>query len=417
MSKSLGNGVDPLDIVHSHGTDALRWVLTQTATGTQDVRLPVDLTCPHCQHAFEPAWITSPAGYKVAAPHQTCPQCKKKSCSAYGVSSGSVKPTEAEPQARNSSTKFDAGRNFCTKLWNATKFALMNLGETSDASAANTGLTLADRWMLSRIARTIRQIDAALADYQFATYTTAIYDLFWRDFCDWYLEAIKPTVKSNPAQQAVLRASLDTILRLLHPICPFITEELWAALKQVPNTPVPGLNLADAHLLCLAGWPAADESLIDAEAEARFERLRGLVEAVRELRSAKGVEPRRRPTLHLTGPIATAVAQAGGLVETMAQLAKTTTETPPAGSAALLFEGGELFLSDLADAMDAGAERDLLTQTVARLDKEISIVEARLANPGYAAKAPPKLVEETRNTLAQKKNERDAAAARLAQLG
>jgi valyl-tRNA synthetase len=423
MSKSLGNGVDPLDIVHSHGTDALRFILAQTATGTQDVRLPVDLSCPHCNHAFEPAWITSPAGYKVAAPHQTCPSCKKTCVSAYGVSSGSVKATADEPQARNSSTKFDSGRNFCTKLWNATKFTLMNLeGGEGAPHATPTGgerpRTLIDRWMLSRVARTTAAIDEALAGYQFAAYTSAVYDLFWRDFCDWYLEAIKPTVRHDATQRAVLRAAMDSILRLLHPLCPYVTETLWDALRELAAPAVHGLTLADGDLLCVAGWPVAHGSLIDEKAEREFERVRTLVEAVREVRASKGVEPRRRPTLHVPAELARACESAGGLVETMAQLGKITTDAPPAGgTAAVLVEGLELVLSDLADEADPAAERENLSQTIVRLDKEIATLDGRLSNPGYAAKAPAKLVEETKQTLAQKRREREAAAARLAQLG
>ncbi len=439
MSKSLGNGVDPLDIVHSHGTDAMRLVLCQITTGTQDVRMPVDLTCPHCDHAFEPQWTTSPAGYKVAAPRQTCPACKKKMLSAFGVSTGAVKPTADEPQARNGSTRFDAGRNFCTKLWNATRFAIMNLesapfalpppggtdlqsvattstplGGTDSQSVSAPTTSLPDRWLLSRLARTIQQVNDALADYQFSRYAEAMYDLFWRDFCDWYLEAIKPTVKSNAAQQSVLRHSLDAILRLLHPITPFVTEVLYGALRPIARPAMPGLDLKDHELLCLAGWPEMDSSFIDEAAEADFARMQALVDQVRQVRSAKGVEPRRKVTLHADAETARAVAAWSGMAESLAGLERVVTTPPGPADAPFLFEGRPCALSNLVDASDPAEERKRLTEALAKLDKDISVIEARLNNPGYAAKAPAHLVEETRASLDRKQAERDAMRDRLA---
>jgi valyl-tRNA synthetase len=431
MSKSLGNGVDPLDIVHSHGTDAMRHVLCQITTGTQDVRLGVDLSCPHCDHAFEPVWMTSPAGYKVASPNQTCPACKKKMVSAYGVATGSVKATAETPQARNSSTRFDVGRNFCTKIWNAARFAMMNLEDASSSLpplggmgvppvTTSSTLSLPDRWMLSRLARTIREVDAALAAYQFSRYSEVMYDLFWRDFCDWYLEAIKPTVKSSPAQQAVLHRTLDSILRLLHPITPFVTEILYSAVRplgrgDIPG--VPGLTLRDHEMLCLAGWPEAEASLLDEEAERDFTRLQALVDQVRQVRSAKGVEPRRKVTLHADAETAKAVVEWGGIVEVLAGIEKVVVEQGGAMDAPFLFEGRGCALSNLIDAADPSDEKARLTEALSRLDKDIGVIESRLKNPGYSAKAPPHLVEETRQSLAKKQAERDAMRSRMTNLG
>jgi valyl-tRNA synthetase len=414
MSKSLGNGVDPLDIIHSHGTDALRLILCQMATSTQDVRMPVDLACPHCGHAFEPAWITSPAGYKVAAPSQTCPACKGKMVSAYGVSTGTIKPAADAPLARNSSSKFDAGRNFCTKLWNATRFAMMNLEGAGGAgrAPAPSALPLPDRWMLSRLARTIRQADDALADYQFARYAEAMYDLFWRDFCDWYLESIKPTVRSSPDQQVVLRHVLDSILRLLHPITPYVTEVLFEALRET-GAPPPE---SEADVLCLAAWPSFDASRVDEDAERDFARLQALVEQIRQVRSAKGVEPRRRVTLHTDAQTASAVVDWKGMVESLAGLDRVATTPAGPGDAPFVFEGRPCALSNLIDASDPADERRRLAEAVARLEKDIGVIESRLDNPGYAAKAPPHLVAETRASLETKKAEREAFKTRLADL-
>ncbi len=417
MSKSLGNGVDPIDIVESHGADALRLVMCQTATSTQDVRMPVDLGCPHCSTAFEPEWVQSPAGYTVAAPEQKCPKCGKHSISPYGAATGSAKSSDDRPQARNSSTRFDAGRNFCTKLWNAARFTLSNLeGGVPPGEISPPDLSLVDRWMLSRLARVVRGIDEALSVYEFSTYAGLAYDLFWRDFCDWYLEAIKPTVRSTAPQRAVLRDVFSVVLRLLHPILPYVTEVLHDAFSGMPRGKVAGLEPGRddrSGLLALSGWPTASAMLVDEDAERQFAELRSLVDAVRLARSANGVHPRRRPKLHADARALSVCAGTPGVVEALAGLARVVADAPPAGSVAFPLEGRTLSLSDFADAAEPGAERPLLEATASKLEKEIGALRARLDNPGYAAKAPAHLVEETRKTLASKESERDAALSRL----
>ena len=232
MSKSLGNGVDPRDIIYSHGSDAMRFTLVQMATNTQDVRLPVDLVDPHSGDTFAPKWTTASGGYTVADAIQSSPKDpSKKMVSGFGAATGAATPTAEMPLARNTSARFDLGRNFANKLWNATRFALSNLAQSAPASAGGSvnpavASTLIDRWMLARLEHASRAIDAAIADYEFHRVAEALYDLVWRDFCDWYLEGIKPTIRSNPEQQAVLAATLDAILRMLHPVCPFVTETL-----------------------------------------------------------------------------------------------------------------------------------------------------------------------------------------------
>ncbi|HCD32547.1 MAG TPA: hypothetical protein DER01_09060, partial [Phycisphaerales bacterium] len=135
MSKSLGNGVDPFDIIHLHGSDAMRFTLASMTTQTQDVRLPVDMVCPHTQQSFTPKYVGDGRGHKVAAPLQDSPHAKgKKMVSSYGVSSGKQTPTDEMPAARNTSEKFDLGRNFANKLWNAVRFSLSNLESMTPGS-------------------------------------------------------------------------------------------------------------------------------------------------------------------------------------------------------------------------------------------------------------------------------------------
>ncbi len=420
MSKSLGNGVNPLDIVHSHGADALRLVLCQAATATQDVRMPVDLVCPHCAHTFEPAWATTPAGHRVAAPHQACPACSKKMVTSYGVAGGHAKPTADAPLAMNSSTRFDAGRNFCNKLWNASRFALSILEKPGEhdtgESVAHASLSLVDRWMLSRLDSAVHACEQAIAGYQFAAYAQAAYDLLWRDFCDWYLEAIKPTVAASRAQRSVLAHVFEATLRILHPMIPFVTEAIFERARAVGADPLEGITLAPARkggLLATAGWPILDDDLHDESAEREFERIRALITAIRDVRSQHQTPPKRRIRLHAPADIVRLLASTEPIVQTLAGLHTVTADAPDGPSVSFRFEGHELRLGDLADAVDAGAERERLSKRIADLDRSIGALEQRLANPGYTDRAPAHLVQQTRDQLDRARAERDAAAGLL----
>jgi len=372
MSKSLGNGVDPLDIIESHGTDAMRYTLCEMTTQTQDVRMPVEFD---------------------------------------------------EATGKNTSNKFDKGRNFCSKLWNATKFVIMMLGEKSGGEPdviQLKDLDTIDRWMLSRLARATKQIDEAIGTYQFSIYAQQLFDILRSDYCDWYLEGVKPTLATKPGQRIVLQQALETIIRLLHPVAPFITETLNGPIKQMRIGKVEGLELPagrNESLLCTSGWPEVSESLIDDKAESDFERMQNLVEAIRKVRAQHKVPPRRKIVLHADADIIASLGGLGQVTETLAGLGSISTADPKDESVPFDFESVELKLSDLADAVDASVERERIEQQIKELDGSIMALEKRLANPGYADKAPAKLVEETRKKLEQQKADRDAAASRLKELG
>lgn len=367
MSKSLGNGVDPLDIIHTHGSDAMRFTLCQMTTQTQDMRMPVEFDAAH---------------------------------------------------GMNTSPKFDLGKRFCNKLWNAARFTLMMIDEAEQGvDDSPDEPRLIDRWMLSRVESCVRQCESALRTYQFSVYAQAMYDLVWRDFCDWYLEAVKPTVKRDPKQRAVLRSTLECILRLLQPVCPFVTQAIAEYVNEVETADTPGVSLGNAGLLCLAPWPDVAGDLRDEGAETTFERMRSLIESIRDARTAQQVHPRRKVTLHCDAALAGEIAAGEGLVETIAGLGSVTTGKPEGESVAFVFEAVEHRLSDLADAVDADVERERLTAQIADLDKSIKTLEGRLNNPGYVDKAPEKLVNESRAQLASLKSERDAAAQSLGRLG
>jgi len=364
MSKSLGNGVDPLDIIASHGSDAMRWTLCQMTTQTQDVRLPV---------AKDPA------------------------------------------SGRNTSPKFDAGRNFANKLWNAARFAMTHLDGAAVPTAAmeSRDLSLVDRWMLSRLAHAVATAETCLKNFEYAEYAANLYDLLWRDFCDWYLEAIKPSVANDERQRAVLRTALDVILRLLHPVMPFVTEAIFEILSRFPVAPVRGITLRPSSkdgTLCTAGWPEISAGCRDAAAETDFEAMRTLVTQIREVRSQHNVAPKRRIVLH--APAGHAIREPA-LVCTLAGVGEVSNAEPAGPSVAFVTGSEEYRLSDLADAVNNETESARLSKLIADLDKSIATLEGRLNNPGYAQKAPANMVEQTRSQLEKAVTERAAAVAML----
>ncbi|MCC6322366.1 MAG: valine--tRNA ligase [Phycisphaerales bacterium] len=384
MSKSLGNGVDPRDIIESHGADAMRFTLVQMTTNTQDVRMPVQ---------------------------------------------------KDSRTGKNTSPKFDNGRNFCNKLWNTARFVGERLKtqrtanseqRTADPSSlrhsvTSSHLSLLDRWMLSRLATTVKSVNTALANYEFSDYAESMYKVLWWDLCDWYLEGIKPTVETNPAQQAVLAHALETIVRLLHPITPFITEAIWEQVREFETAPIAGVKLSPsrkAGLLCTAGWPEIDESWINPEVEAEFEKVRELIAAIRNTRSARQVAPKRKVRLHIgaDGAAAGVLETVPGLIETLGGLDGISTSAPT-GAATAPFRalGEDLALSNIADAAQAAAgdDRDELTRKLASLRKSEETLNGRLNNPGYIQRAPAKLVEESKAQLAKLHEEIAAIESRL----
>jgi valyl-tRNA synthetase len=422
MSKSLGNGVDPRDMIHSHGADALRYVMCQIATSTQDVRLPVDAICPKCETSFHPKEITSPAGYRVAAPEQKCPKCDTVMVTGYGVASGQATATEDKPQARNGSSKFDEGRNFANKVWNASRFALANLeerdGETERRRDEVEEVQLVDRWIVSRLHKTLHAVEDAVAEYQFNVYADAMYDFIWGDFCDWYLEAVKPTVRSSPSQQQVLRTVLNATLRLLHPICPFVTETLFPHVQATGEAGVEGVTLPDADMLATAAWPDIACRIHDQAALDTFDRIQKLVVTIRTMRGSHGVPPKKQIRLAAPAGALDLIGEAEEVVATLAGLERIDPlpAERPAGAIPLAFEGHELLLEGVVDAVDADAERGRLEKLIEAKQKAIRGFEGKLGNEKYVNNAPAAVVEETRNRLAEAQADLTAAMKALESL-
>jgi len=410
MSKSLGNGVDPRDIIRSHGADAMRFTLAQLATSTQDVRMPVDMVCPHSGEVFEPDTIRNDQGYLVAAPIQRSPSDAQKSMvSSYGHATGEAQLSDEMPLAQNTSSRFDVGRNFCNKLWNAMRFAISNLQE--EAGEDDGEPALIDRWIISRLGSCQAALEEAMAGYQFSAYAEQIYGLVWKDFCDWYLEGIKPTIRTSRRQQATLHAVLDSVIRMLHPLCPFVTETLWPHLQRVDGRGgIAGISLPPSELCATAAWPVIDGACLDTEAVERFQEIQGLVLAIRNLRGERQVKSSRRIGLHVPAELLQMIRQGGGVVETMAGIGVLGRDDQrPADAIAIPFGNGQIFVSDLVDTIDKASERQRLEKVLEKARGRVQGLSKRLANPAYVEKAKPELVQETRDMLVEA--ERDLAVA------
>ena len=261
MSKSAGNGVDPVDIIDLYGADALRFALASLATETQDIRIPVEKT-------------KLPDGREV-----------------------------------NTSERFEQARTFPNKVWNASRFALMNLEGYEPAPVTPSDLTVEDRWILSLLARTTAQVTADLEAFRFAEATKSLRDFTWNDVCDWYLEFLKGRLRdpsTRPIAQRVLAGVLDGLCRLLHPIVPFLTESIWQALGQIaPSRGLPE-PIPAAESVCIAPWPDYPEVWRDLEAEAVVAQWQEKITAIRTLKAERKVPDKAKihPILLAEGPVA-----------------------------------------------------------------------------------------------------------------
>ena len=312
--------------------------------------------------------------------------------------------------------KFDLSRcegyrNFCNKLWNAARFVLMNIeghdlaAAPLQAPAADDTLSFADRWIISRLQRTEADIAQHFADYRFDLLARAIYEFVWDEFCDWYLELAKVQLQTGAEAQRqgtrrTLARVLEAILRLAHPLIPFITEELWQTIA-----PLAGKKTHAS--IMLAAYPEADPARIDAESEARVRSLKETVHACRNLRGEMGTSPAQKVPLTASGD-ADACAEIAGYAPYLKALAKLSEVETVDGDAfdAIVAKGntpvavaGTTRLT-LKVEIDVAAERERLTKEIARLENEVAKAEAKLANQSFIARAPANIVEQEKKRLA-----------------
>ena len=402
MSKSKGNGVDPVDVIESLGADALRFALAGMATETQVVRMPVEFQCPACGHLLEQTVQNR------TKPRLDCPKCSQPFRTQWATSEADL----ALPRGPAVSEKFEAGRNFSNKLWNATRFVLMNLegfvaGGLSDADVLRDA-PLEDRWLASRLASVSREATRAIDDYRYAELARILYGFAWDEFCSAYLELCKARL-ADPAHRdrarGMLLLGLDTILRLLHPIMPFVTEEIWQHLREaVGDRRMPWDAAELSATIMLARWPEPPETWSDPQTEEQFGTFLAVVGAIREIRARQNVPPKTRvpAVIRATAETAALLAPMLPALQAMAGVdlgLVSPDATGSAGATTATVCGCDVFV-DLADLVDVDAEITRLEKETLKTEGFIQAKQRKLTDEKFTARAPEAVVAKERAQLA-----------------
>ena len=353
MSKVKGNVINPLDLIDKYGTDALRIALSTGTSPGNDIKL--------------------------------------------------------------SDSKLESSRNFCNKLWNASRFILGNIDENSNLDLSKVKLTTEDRWIFSRLNRLIEHVDYLMKDFQFGEALREIHDFVWGEFCDWYIEISKLRLKDKEnSPLPVLVHVLDTSLRLLHPAMPFITEEIWQNVR-----PLLGGDVAES--IMIAPYPTADTSAIDDDVEKRMAIVTDIVRAIRNTRSELHVEPAKwiEATIAATADMKQTIAAQAQAIEILARARPLTIADTncarPDKSKTIVLNGIEVILP-MSGLVDMDAERARLKKEIDGCTNEISRLGARLSDEKFASKAPANVVEREREKLGALKEKLATLNERLSEL-
>jgi len=335
MSKSRGNTVDPIEFMDKYGSDALRFTLARGAN-------------PGTDQALAEEWI-------------------------------------------------GGARNFATKLWNASRFAIMNGATIEGELPAFDSLDAINKWILTRLDETIESVDSLLEKYEFAKACEILYHFAWDDLCDWYLELSKASFASGgegaEVSKRVLGHVLDQLLRLLHPSMPFISEELWC-------------SFTGGETLVTAAWPKFDPAMRDEESKATVAQLQDLVTEIRRFRNDQGIKTSAKVSASFVG--------LPGYEAALRQVCRLEAMT---GSPSAKIEVGKVVVEfDLTGAIDVAAERARLTKDLATAEKDRATAKVKLDNEGFMAKAPMEVVQEIRARLAQTTADIESIASQLAAL-
>lgn len=353
MSKSLGTGVDPLGLIEVYGTDATRFGLMIQNTPMQDMRFTED--------------------------------------------------------------KLAMSRNFANKIWNASRFVLMNLEGFDNNKAELEPETIEDRWILSRLQRLIAGVDRSFESYNFSEASKLLYDFFWSEYCDWYVEQAKGRLyagqgKDRAVAQQVLAHVLDTALRLLHPFMPFLTEEIW---QKLPLK-------REAGSIMISSWPKIEPRLIDEAAEREMADLQAVIASVRSIKSGLAIPPSAKVRTLIKAGAARAdfLNMYASMIKGLGKIAELEIGTDvirPPRSAMALEAGVEIFVS-LAELIDIGKEMERLAKDIDRLDRDVQKIMIKLNNPDFTAKAPPEIVAKQQFKLAELSGQKAKLEHQLAQL-
>lgn len=352
MSKTRGNVIDPLEIIEKYGTDSLRLTLTAMAAQGRDIRL---------------------SGERIAG-----------------------------------------FRNFCNKLWNAARFTLMNMGEDLPPMPPGGQLSLGDRWILSRLNGVTRKMDTALEEYRFNDAALALYQFTWHELCDWYIEVIKPALMSESGgegSKAVLGRVLERTLRLLHPIIPFITEEIWQKL--------PGRQ---GDSIMVAPWPEPEPEWDDPEAEADFGSLMDILGGVRNIRGELNIPPGKKvqALIHVEDAHQESLIQ--NEAEWIQRLGKILpdweigpkVERPKTAAAAV--SGNVQVFVPLDGLIDADEEIRRLEKQINDIGKSVATLEKKLTNPRFIERAPEEVVQKDRNRIEKERSRAEKLQENLSKL-
>ncbi len=372
MSKSKGNVIDPLIMLEQYGTDAFRFTLAAFAAQGRDIKM--------------------------------------------------------------STERVEGYRNFANKIWNASRFVMMNLEEDfyPNSELLTPNSSLSDRWILSRLNSVCKEVQSALTDYRFNDVASALYQFIWHEYCDWYLELSKPALMgdvgaaSRKATQSVLAHVLETALRLLHPIMPFITEEIWQTLPEAVRSAESEVRSEKRNgkleSIMIAAYPVADEKRINAEIEQDMQMVMDLIMAIRNIRGEMNIAPSMqiRAIVKVENEIlGEHLGKSAGYVKTLARLSELrigVAEVKPKAVATGVIKGAEVYVP-LEGILDLTQERDRLRKEIAKISKDIEVFSKKLSNRDFVDKAPKAVVEKDTAKLEEFKVKREKLEQSLKALG
>jgi valyl-tRNA synthetase len=400
-------------VIDMFGADALRYGMTYLTTETQDVRMPVQFECPHCQA------LVDQTRKNRELPRITCPKCSK----AFSTQWARTLEDQALPRGFVVSERFELGRNFCNKLWNAARFALINMPEFAPGPVSDADLKVEDRWVLSRLATVTQEVTAALEEYHYSDAARALYDFAWDEFCSFYVEMVKQRLQDDASRvvaQRVLAHTLDVLLRLLHPIIPFITEEIWQLFaKAAPRRGLPQPQPA-AESVMIAAWPQADLARRNPEIEEQFELFQKALGALREIRATQNIAHKNE--LVFSVRCAPHIAELLRPMEPyFASMANAHSNDwgeqidPPKINATISLPGMDLFV-DLVDYIDVEAECTRLRKQQEKIAGLIHGKQKKLSNPAFVDKAPAEVVARERESLEELNQQMETIRAALSEM-